>query len=250
MCDNDQPPDVVTEEIGLNLVDRERYKQLLESVAKKSPVRIFGKDLLQSAAADLQERKRTGKPISASRVAYRLRPICRNWSDVLLATVKTHPEYEGGHFAKACPSQIRLPASTERKNRGEEKLEQADRALHKAINLLRSDDVKAFETFDEAAAVPFRKEIERIRKLIGVPEGRKRGLPVVAVCIEDIYALFRDLTGRSLRGPRDARKQDEFISNLLFDFVRPITPGSIHDENIRSAIETTIKSKIQTISKL
>ena len=115
MADKDQSPPPVPADDGEELVSKACARQTLEAVRERSPVRLFGKELLRSTASILDGANRTKQEVTAFRLALKLRLFSRYWPDALSATIKSDASLDGEMVENECVEFGREPPDGHKK---------------------------------------------------------------------------------------------------------------------------------------
>lgn len=242
-------PNAVPYDEGEELVARAHARKDFEKNRERSPVQFYDEALLCRTAALLSSAPQSKRTVTACQLEMKLRECVTFMQDVSHATVRTEASFEDDEQSSSpTAADVGIP-DAKLKKIAKKKHEQARRAVEKAIELLKSEEVSAFARFDEDASERLWDELNPLVTHIREPIGLKRGHPFLADVVMVLHQMLYDLAGSWLRGPRTDNRQDEFLQNLLFDLLRPITPNEITEEGIRSAIETGIKSKKPRISE-
>ena len=185
----------------------------MKEVDQRSPIDIFGKELLTSIASRLDSKNQTDRNITACRLALKLRKTSGFMQDLVRATTRTDADFPIETDSVDSGFEARSGRSiAQQKREAKQKIQQAKTSLEKLIGLLGSKEVARFGTFDTEQSKALRAELERLEDCIETPIGLRRGHSVLSECIGTIHRVFFDLTGTWLRDSRDTERQDEFVT--------------------------------------
>jgi hypothetical protein len=227
---------------GGNLAATSRSRESIAWALARSPRRIFGAELIRELASSLDKQRKKEMPIvTPCRLALALRRLVSTaefltvGSAIALGRANDTQNQTADLAAKLLPDATTAKAAKKR-------LAQAKQHIDKFNSLVKSEEIRAFKVFSSQAHDVVHNEIVAIEKAIVVPVGLRRGRPTVSLLVKRAHEEIIALTGKTLRGSRDADNPDKYISDLLFRICMPMLGEGVRD-GLGLVIETAIKTR-------
>ena len=220
-------------------------RYLLDLVKARSPRTLLGISLLRELARELNAHRSNDKsPITVFRLSLAMRRVVEA-SKYLVPGSMVPEGLTLGLFED--PEPVRGTAKTlpnaDAAKVAKRKLTDTSAAIDKVEATLMGPELARFAHFDPDALVPLRMEMERLKTLVRIPFGLQRGRPTLSWTVQSLHGVFFELTGSWLRERHNPARRDRFISNALFNAMRPLTPVDFSDEDLGRTIETAIRKR-------
>lgn len=192
-----------------------RARSTISRMRARSPVAILGKEAIRKISAELTIRRSKSHPeVTACRLALALRrPVETAVNLTNGSTTSLGRANDSLLETPEMPSE-RLP-DAETAKAAKKKLVQAQQYLDKLESVLGAQEVRAFRMFPSEAIEHVRKEIVQTAEAILVPIGLQRGRLSVSMLVTQLYGELKNLTGNSLRGPREDIDREKYITDVL-----------------------------------
>jgi hypothetical protein len=225
-----------------DLASRSRARKAINKALAQSPRRFLGDELIRKLAADLEKQRKRDLPvITPCRLAMALRKV------VAIATSYTNGSTVSLNLAVGRPENsyaqgIAQPANASTVKRAKKKLSSAEELINQLEEVLKSDEIAAFDTPSKEVLSLLRSELDRLRASVRVSPGLRRGRPPLLHLVQLVHGALHQLTGSRLRFRQDDERADRFIADTLHRICKPLIGNEFTDEDLGQTIETAIRS--------